>query len=121
MRKWKEYVNYDCVKRKLQYSFYSDSQYKPKYEEFPGPISNSNVITPMDKFLNDGDPHNPDNLIVSNGQNLRNEIRLVSKNMWEFFLKNYGGGPEILKKMIEEKGNSSSYSNKVIEVFFRKV
>ena len=74
----------------------------------------------MDKFLNDGDPQNPDNLVVSNGQDLRNEIRLMNKNMWEFFYKNYGGGPEILKKMIVEKGNSS-YTNKVIEVFFRKV
>jgi len=74
----------------------------------------------MDQFLNDGDPSNPENIVVTNGLDLRNDVRLIGKAMWEFFVNIYGGGPELIKTLIEEK-SSSSYSSKVIEVFFRKV
>lgn len=117
VRKWKDFVDYNQVK----FSFHLEGKYEPKPNSFPGPISNLNIITPMEKFLNDGDTTNPDNLVIRNGLDLRSDVRLINKSMWEFFVKLYGGGPEVIKKVIEDKSSSYSYSSKVIEVFFRKL
>ncbi len=122
MKEWKTYVNYTHVKRKLQYSFYGSSiEYEPDYTSFPGPIANDKVLVSMDDYLNDGDPENSDNLVVKNELNLQTDLRLINKKMWEFFHKKYGGGPVVLKGHMEEKSKYSSYSRKVIEVFYKKV
>jgi len=117
VRKWKDFVDYNQVK----YNFHSEGKYEPKLNSFPGPITNLNIITPMEKFLNDGDTTSPDNLVIRNGLDLRSDVRLINKSMWEFFVKLYGGGPEVIKKVIEDKSSSYKYASKVIEVFFRKV
>jgi len=122
IREWKTYVNYTHVKRKLQYSFYGSSvEYEPSYTNFPGPVANEKILVPFTDFLNDGDPTNPDNIVVKNELDMQNDLRLVNKAMWEFFQKKYGGGPTVLKGQMEEKSKHSTYSRKVIEVMFRKV
>lgn len=93
----------------------------PDKRLFPGPIPNIKLLTPMSQFLNDGDPTDPENIVVTNGLDLRSDVRLVNKKMWEFFLNKYGGGPEIKKFEVEEKSKFTSYADKSIEVFFRKV
>lgn len=52
---------------------------------------------------------------------MQNDLRLVNKAIWDFFIKKYGGGPMVLKGTMEEKSKHSSYSRKVFEVMFRKV
>ena len=124
MKEWKSYVNYTHVKRKLHYSFYgSNTEYEPNHQSFPGPIANNKILVPMTDFLNDGNPNNPENIVVKNELDMVNDLRLVNKTMWEFFYTRYGGGPCIIKGQMEEKSKHSSYSysRKVIEVMFRKV
>jgi len=123
IKKWKSYVNYAYVKRKHQFSFYSgpSSNFEPNLDDHPGAITNSIILVPLGSFLHDGDTANPENQVVRSDLDQRNDIRLVNRPIWEFFLKKYGGGPEIIKTQMEEKSKNSNYTKKAIEVFFRKV
>jgi hypothetical protein len=49
---------------------------------------------------------------------LREDIKLIGKETWEFFKNKYSGGPEIIRKTVEDKG---SYSSTLVEVFHRPV
>jgi hypothetical protein len=73
----------------------------------------------MDQFLNDGNPDNPENLVIPNSIDLKNDIKIIDKDVWEFFLSRYGGGPEIKKGYFKEY--SGYYSDKKVEVLFRQV
>jgi hypothetical protein len=92
-----------------------------KLESFPGPIDNSTLLVPINEFLNDGDANNPENQVIRHDINQREEIKLVNKQIWEFFYDKYGGGPEIKKGTIEEKQRYSNIPKKIIELYYRKV
>jgi hypothetical protein len=125
IKKWKEYVNYAFIKRNIQYSYYysqyNNKQYEPNLEAHPGPIDNSNLLVPMTDFLNDGDESNPENQVIRHDISQREEIKIVSKVIWEFFYSKYGGAPIIRKGTIEEKQRFSNIPKKLIELYYRKV
>jgi hypothetical protein len=87
----------------------------------PGEIDNKNLLVPLEEFLNDGNKNDPENMVVRHDINQRDEVKIVNKAIWEFFLNKYGGGPEIKKGTIEEKGRYSSSTKKIIELYYRKV
>ncbi len=121
--KWKKYVDYVSIKE-TQKSFYSYSSYNKREhkidpESHPGEIDNNFLLYPLDEFLNDGDPNNDENFVVRHDLDVKRDLKIVNKNIWQFFFTRYGGGPQIEKPLIE---NDSSYSSsKVVEVFLRKV
>lgn len=125
MKKWKEYTNYQYVKKNIQYSFYYSQYnkivYDVKLESFPGPIDNSSLLVPLNEFLNDGDAKNQENQVIRHDINQREEIKIVNKQIWNFFHEKYGGGPVIIKSSIEEKQRYSNIPKKIIEIFYRKV
>lgn len=124
-KKWKEYVSYADIKKSLLHSYYYNhyktNKYEPKIDSHPGPINNNYVLVPLNEFLNDGDPSNPENTVVRHDIDQKQEIKLVNKLIWEFFYNKYGGGPEILKKSIAEKSKYSTIPKKIIELYYRKV
>jgi len=125
LKKWKEYTNYMYIKKNIQYSFYYSQYnkiaYSVKLEAFPGPIDNSSILVPLNEFLNDEDANNPENQVIRHDIDQRQEIKIVNKQIWEFFKDKYGGGPEIRKPSIEEKQRYSNVPKKIIELFYRKV
>ena len=90
-------------------------------ESFPGPIDNSVLLVPFNEFLNDGDEKNPENQVIRHDINQREDIKIVSKQIWSFFYDKYGGGSEIKKSSIEEKQRYSNIPKKIIEIYDRKV
>ncbi len=124
LRKWKKYVDYQSIKESQQ-SYYSYSSYNRRVhkidpESHPGEIDNGFLLYPLDEYLNDGDANNEENFVVRHDINPKTDLRIVNKSIWQFFYTRYGGGPQIEKPLIEN--DSSSYSsNKVVEVFLRKV
>lgn len=124
LEKWKKYVDYKTIKESSQnYYYYSNYNKKPHtidLENNPGEIDNNCLLVPLDEFLNDGDATNTDNQVIKHTVDLRNDIKIVNKKIWEFFVNIYGGGPEIQKPFIED--TSKSYSNsKIVEIILRKV
>ena len=75
----------------------------------------------MEEFLNDGNQNNPENRVIKHDINQREEVKIVNKALWDFFHSKYGGGPEIIKGTIEEKGRYNGTSKKMIELYYRKV
>ena len=124
MAKWKKYVDYQTVKEShhsyFSYSSYNKRVHKIDPESHPGEIDNKFFLYPLDEYLNDGNPENEENFVVKHDINNKTDLKIVNKNIWLFFYTRYGGGPQIEKPLIDN--DSSSYnSNKVVEVFFRKV
>ncbi len=74
----------------------------------------------MEEFLNDGNKDNPENQVIKHDINQREEVKIVNKAIWDFFHSKYGGGPEIKKGSIEEKGRYNG-SKKIVELYYRKV
>ena len=124
LRKWKKYVDYKTVKESQQ-TYYSYTSYNKRVHEIdpqshPGEIDNSFLLYPLDEYLNDVDANNEDNFVVRHSINTKTDLKIVNKKLWQFFYTRYGGGPQIEKPLIDN--DSSSYlSNKVVEVFLRKV
>ena len=124
IKKWKEYSDYTTIKRKMKYSYYytnntTISKYEIKKESFPGPISNSRILVPLDSFVNNGEKNDESNKIIRTDLEQRRDIRIVNKKIWEFFFQKYGGGPIIERGWINE-GNQYS-SRKIVEVYHRKI
>lgn len=117
-------MNYSHIKKNLQYSYYyskvSSKQYEPKLDKHPGPIDNSELLVPLNEFLNDGDPNNQDNYVFREDIDKAKDIRIVNQKIWNFFKELYGGGPEIIRKAIDETPGRS-YGKKIIELVFKKV
>jgi len=124
LRNWKKYVDYKSVKESSQtyysYSSYHKRLHKIDTESNPGEIDNWFLLYPLDQYLNNGDANNEENFVVRHDINTKTDLKIVNKNIWQFFYERYGGGPQIEKPLIDN--DSSSYSsNKVVEVFLRKV
>ncbi len=86
----------------------------------PGKIENERLLVPLEEFYNDGNPDNPENIVIRNDIDQKTDYRLVNEEIWNFFHQRYGGGPKIIRYSIEEK-TKYNYSKKIIEVFYRKV
>jgi len=125
LKKWKEYINYAYIKKNIQYSYYysqsNNKKYEPNLDAKPGEIDNRPLIVPMEEFLNYGNQNNPENRVIKHDINQREEVKIVNKALWDFFHSKYGGGPEIIKGTIEEKGRYNGTSKKMIELYYRKV
>jgi hypothetical protein len=76
---------------------------------------------PLTEFVNDGNPLNPDNMVIKHNIEQKLNIKIVNKAIWEYFLNKYGGGPVIKRGYIEEKNRFSNIPKKIVEIYFRKV
>lgn len=124
LTKWKKYVDYKTIKEQSQ-NYYSYSNFNRRVHKidpdyFPGEIDNNFLLVPLTEFLNDGDENNPENQVVRHNIDIKNELKIINKRIWQFFQERYGGGPSIEKPFIVDTNRSYS-SNRVIEVFYRKV
>ena len=90
-------------------------------DSHPGEISNSGLLVPLEDFLNDGDKSNPENLVIRLEINQRLEVKIVNKEIWDYFHSKYGGGPVIQKGSIEEKTKYSNSAKKIVELYYKKV
>jgi hypothetical protein len=73
----------------------------------------------IDEFVNDGDIKNQENVVIKPEMNLREDIVIVNKEIWNFLFSIYGGGPEIIRQNIIEKARY--HSSTVVEIFYRPV
>ena len=110
MKEWKKYVNYYRFIKVKQCSDLLYDKYKPSYFNFPGPITNKDLLVPLNEFLNDGDPDNPENEIIKDGLKLDEDFRIVNKDIWDLFYNMYGGGPLVSQKRITFKSNYVRYT-----------
>jgi hypothetical protein len=76
---------------------------------------------PIEYFVNDGDKNNQENVVIKHNINIKSELKIVNKAIWDFFHSKYAGGPVIIRGNIEEKQRYSTTPKKVVEIFFRKV
>jgi hypothetical protein len=125
IHKWKEYINYGIIKRYIQYrNFYSQyagtEKYSPKPDSFPGEVDNTVLLVSLEKFLNNRNFNDAENLILTQNMDHKKEIKIVNSSIWEFFKSLYGGGPEIKKEVIEELSRYSSIPRKVVEIYYKK-
>lgn len=120
LKKWKSYVNYEYIKQNSRYSFYSRQQgpFEINEEDFPGPINNEDLIYPTDSYLHAKDE---DLQVIRHDLDQKEDIKLVSKRIWDFFHSRYGGGPVIVKHSIVEKSKYTSYKTSIIEIYLRKM
>jgi len=56
----------------------------------PGSITNTHIIIPLNEFINDGVINNKDNIILKQGLSFASDVRIISKDMWEFLYNHYG-------------------------------
>jgi len=121
LEKWKDYVDYETIKRNQSFYYYQSRklQYKCQPEMHPGKIDNSCLLVPINDFYNDGNPENPENIVVRQDVDQYKELKIVNEKIWKFFHEKYGGGPIIKKQSIEEETRYSR--RRIIEVFFNKV
>jgi hypothetical protein len=125
LAKWKDYVNYQHVKKNLQFSYYysqyNKQAYEVKEENHPGKINNKDLLVPLDEFLNDGDTTNPMNQVVRHNIEQKKEVKLVDKAIWDMFNDKYGSDVMIRKEAIQKKAKYTNSLQKVIEIYNRKV
>jgi hypothetical protein len=125
LNKWKEYVNYNFVKKNIQYSYYysqyNNKTYEIKEDSHPGEICNNYLLVPMNEFINDGYLDNPENKVIRHNIDQKKDIKIVNKEIWEFFNDIYNSDVEIKKEAISKKSKYSNYPKKVIEIYYRKV
>jgi hypothetical protein len=126
LQKWKDYVRYSDYKRKKKYAYYykkykSEPEYSSEEIEtkHPGKIINNRLICDFSEFHNDGDINNPDNYIINFEVDKSNDIKLLSRELWDFFYNLYSGGPMLEIKIVSEKNNITGTTKRIIELFLK--
>ena len=117
---WKKYVNYEDYKRKAQINS-KNFNFKTQSEYYPGEINNNNLLVDPSNFYNDGNMDDIENIVVKSDINQREELKIIDKEIWDFFVNRYGGGPVICKPMIEEDNGRGYKKRKVFEVYYAKL
>lgn len=92
-------------------------KYEVKREKYPGEITNKSLIYTLKEFINDGDEKNEDNIVIKHDIDQKKNIKFINEEIWKFFKDKYGGGPDICRKVLEEKANSSK---KFVELYLLK-
>lgn len=118
LRRWKEYVNYSHVKDADSYKYRSGKDYKIDPNLHPGPITNNLILADRVSYYNDGNDEDVENQVVRHDIDQNNELRIVTEEMYKFLFERYGGGPTIIKPMIEEETKYNK--RKVFEVYYSK-
>lgn len=120
LRKWKQYTDYKTLKDQNEvYRFRTiQKTYTIRPELFPGPIDNNVLLVNQDNYYHDNNSEDIENQVVRHDMDQNNELRIVNEEIWNFFHKRYGGGPAVLKPLIEEDNKFSR--RKVFEVYYGK-
>lgn len=101
---WKKYINKDFFDKihklnpnKVKKDGKEIEGSKLKFEETssPGPISNDKILMNLNSFYNDGDINNPENFIIKQELGFNKDIKMIHEELWNFYLKKFGGGPEL--------------------------
>ena len=70
---------------------------KPEYTldylefEFPGKITNENLLKSFDKYLRDDNINDPTNFIIKTKVRENYEFKLLPKDCWKSLMEKYGG------------------------------
>ena len=86
MRKWKAYTSYKQIKRNKQPLLTIGSDH-------PGKISTDDLLADFGGYLREDDEDEAANYILKRGVRDYYDFSLYSKDLWEFFVKRYGGTP----------------------------
>ena len=73
----------------------------------PTPISNSDLLLDIKSFYNDGNSENPENFIIRQDLSMKNDIKMIHEDLWNFFHKIYGGGPKLCYNQSTTKKNEN--------------
>lgn len=116
--KWKQYTNKDYIIK-----HYNITCAKPKQvfqssfiETFhPSTISNNELIVSLNEFWNDGNIENEDNIVIADMP--KDNLKIISKRRWDYFISKYQGGPEIKAELYINKTNNQ----KLIDILKQKM
>ena len=103
----------------MNYNFSKNKIYMDK-NSFPGEINNNSLLIDRNEYYNDGNDDNVENYVLKPDISQRTDFKYVNLEILELFLNNYKGGP-VLKKLFVEENSKSSFTKKIIEIFYRKV
>lgn len=131
VKMWKQYVNLDSIKKKKNSPSESETKTKKEKENsikdkenlaklHPGEITNQRIIYNLKEFYNDGNAKNSENIVVRHDIDQQKSIKIIHSDTWKFFRSLYGGGPEIISPIIDEKIRNSSYMRRYIELYLSK-
>lgn len=119
----KKYINYKDIKDTQKISFYynksKNKELEINEEDNPGKIDNSRLLVPLDEFVNNRDSHDQENIVIKPEMNQREDIVIVNKEIWNYLSSIFGGGPEIIRQNIVEKG--IYHNSTIVEIFYRPV
>jgi hypothetical protein len=112
---WKTYINKDFFDKihglnpnKVKKNGKDIEESKLKFEETPspGPISNDKILMNLNSFYNDGDMKNPENFIIKQELGFNKDIKIIHEELWNFYFKKFGGGPELCYKSNNNKNEN---------------
>lgn len=121
LRKWKKYVDYEYIKsenRRFSYKSNENKEYTPEITNPPGPIDNSVLLIKPENFYHDENLYLCENQVIRHDLDQANELRIVNKEIWDFFVSKYTGNPTIIKYLIEQKERYGT--RKVYEIYYNE-
>jgi hypothetical protein len=110
--KWKAFVKAEDFKN----DFKETSIKRLRSAGHPGKINNFDIVHNPKEFINDIEVET--NVIK---EDMKEKIKLISASMWFFFFKQYEGGPEIKRSLIEVEEDYDVKSTFVFDLFYKIV
>ncbi len=114
---WKLYIHYDKVKEKAKLNktvdFLNHQTYLPMED-----LKSEVELIENKEFVLKEDLENEDNKILQSDIDPQT-VRFISKEMWDFFLKNYSGGPTI--KVVFDVENPKGITSDILKSQILKV
>ena len=110
LQQWKKYINKEYLDEK--YSLKTKNASSKRSLDWneakpPTPISNSDLLLDIKSFYNDGNSENPENFIIRQDLSMKNDIKMIHEDLWNFFHKIYGGGPKLCYNQSTTKKNEN--------------
>ena len=116
LKNWKLYVNYKEIKQKVEGSRYKIlKQLSTSNCHHPGKINNNKLIMDLSNYYNNSF-ESKNNVLKPDS---REDFIIINKEIWDFFLIHYGGGPEIKRNSYTYK--TSFNKKQFIDLFHIKV
>ena len=82
-------MSYYDVKKNYQFTFNANHTRKKSNElnthPHPGQIDNNRLLVNLNDFYHDGNPENPENIVIRNDIYQKTDYRLVNEEIWNFF------------------------------------
>jgi hypothetical protein len=85
-------------------------------DKFPGPIDNNRIIYNLASFHNDGDIDKQENIVIKIDTEVKDDLKIVNKDIWDYLHGLYKGGPPIKVDIISPDENNEK---KIIEIYLK--